>query len=91
MFFVEFLLIDIKHDIISNCSKVTFHCLVLVFNVVDKYFKKSHAKFDKLYIDRQKNKRIRKGIVFRETARGHLTTFHNRNFTFQHFLNHRIA
>ena len=46
MFLIQFLLKDIEHDAVSNW--------VLVFNVVNKSFKKSYAKLGKLYIDLQK-------------------------------------
>ena len=52
VFSVQFLLRDIKHDTIFVCRKISFCCLVLVFNVVNKSFMKSFAISGKLYIDR---------------------------------------
>ena len=60
--FVQFLLIDIKHDTVSNCSKVTFCCLALVFNFDNKCFKKSYVKSGKLQIGLQKRKEQEKYI-----------------------------
>ena len=48
--FLQVLLIDVKHDTVSNSGKVTFCWLALVFDFVNKSFKKSYVKSDKLYI-----------------------------------------
>ena len=48
--FVQFLLIDVKHDTVSNSGKVTFCWLALVFDFVNKSLKKSYVKSGKLYI-----------------------------------------
>ena len=44
MFFVQFLLIDIRHDIVSNFGKVTFCWLALFLNFFNKSLKKSYVK-----------------------------------------------
>ena len=56
----QFLLRDINHDTVSNCSKIASCWLVLVFNVVDQSFKKRYAKAGKLYLDlRRKEKNMK--------------------------------
>ena len=60
MFCVQLLLRDIKHDTVSNCSKIVSCWLVLVFNVVDKSFKKSYANTGKLYLDLKRKEKNRK-------------------------------
>ena len=48
--FLQVLLIDVKHDTVSNSGKVTFCWLALVFDFVNKSLKKSYVKSGKLYI-----------------------------------------
>ena len=41
VFFAQFLLIDIKHDTVFKCGKVSFCCLFLFFNGVNKSLRKT--------------------------------------------------
>ena len=51
VFFVQFLLTDMKHDTGPNSCKTTFYWLVLAFNIANKSLKKSHVRSGKLQID----------------------------------------
>ena len=60
VFFVQFLLIDIKHDTVTNCCKITFYWLALVFIVVNKSSKKSCVKIWYIVYRPAKNENNRK-------------------------------